>query len=68
MVDLDHKIRWRCSTNEQLTYPYESTIGFRLTTNPSWSWGLKEMEPEAARQLIREADEELENTSTFRMK
>lgn len=65
MVDLDLNIRWRCSVFEMLKYPYESTVGFRLTTNPSWSWGLKEVEPEEAHRMIAEAEEDLENTSRF---
>lgn len=52
MVDLDHGIRWRCSTSEMLRYPYVSSVGFRLTANPSWSWGLKEVEPIEAHGLI----------------
>jgi hypothetical protein len=62
MVDLDLKIRWRCSVFEMLRYPYESTIGFRLTTNPSWSWGLKEVQPDEARRLIAESEGEPEDT------
>ncbi len=58
MVDLDHGIRWKCSTSEQLNYPYVSSIGFRITANPAWSWGLKEVEPREARRLIADASDE----------
>jgi hypothetical protein len=57
MVDLDHGIRWRCSVGEQLNYPYVSSIGFRLTANPSWSWGLTEVEAGEARQIINGSGE-----------
>lgn len=57
MVDLDHGIRWRCSIGEQLNYPYVSSIGFRITSNPSWSWGLKAVEPREAREIINRTGE-----------
>ncbi|MBY3433581.1 hypothetical protein HFN89_05410 [Rhizobium laguerreae] len=58
MVDLDHGIRWRCSVGEQLKYPYVSSGGFRITTNPAWSWGLKEVEPTEAREIINGTGED----------